>query len=53
MDPQAANVNKHDDSNELRDKIVINGVYPLVSGLAFGLGWLGTFYLLKRNFQAS
>lgn len=32
---------------------MVNGVNPLVSGFAFGIGWLATFYFLKHKFQLS
>jgi hypothetical protein len=34
-------------------KIVENAINPIVGGIAFGLAWLGTFYLLKKKLDIS
>lgn len=46
----AAAAARHDEIDQVKESIVHNLVNPLVSGFAFGVAWLGTFYLLKQKF---
>jgi hypothetical protein len=41
---------RNDEIHAFKDNIIHNVVNPLVSGIAFGAAWLGTFYLLKQKF---
>jgi hypothetical protein len=36
-----------------KDIIIEDIINPLVSGLAFGLVWLGTFHILKRKIMGA
>jgi hypothetical protein len=47
MRPQEKNQNNKDAN--IKDIIIQNVINPLISGLAFGLVWLGTFHLLKKK----